>query len=115
VVVVAVLTSIAVPTFLDQREEAAKTARADLGRNVRLTAQLYEQAKASRGTYPEAGVYTSDDTVRGGGSRFRPSENVTITTSTSEDGFKVEGESTSLSGTFRYSYDSTTGEYATPS
>ncbi len=115
VVVFAVLTTIAVPTFLDSREDAAQTARADLILNVREAVQLYEQARALRGTYPEAAVYTSDNPIRGGGIRFRPSENVRITTITPGDGFEMEGEYSALAGTFRYSYDSVTGEYATPS
>lgn len=115
VVVVAVLTSIALPTFHDQREKAAKIARMGLGLNVSRTVRLYEQTKLLRGTYPEAGVYTRDDRIKGGGMWFRPARIVTITTISSGDDFEVEGESTSLSGTFRYSYDSTTGEYSTPS
>jgi putative inorganic carbon (HCO3(-)) transporter len=114
-VVVAGLASIAVPTFLDQRAEAAKIARMGLGLDVSRTVRLYEQTKLLRGTYPEAGVYTRGDRITGGGMWVRPARIVTITTITSGDDFEVEGESTSLSGTFRYSYDSTTGEYSTPS
>ena len=114
VAVVAVLASIAVPTFLDQREEAARAARAELRLQVRQTVEIYELALASRGTYPEAGVYTSDDILRSRGMSLRPSENVTITTTTSGNDFKVSGKSTALSGAFRYSYDSTTGEYTVP-
>ncbi len=110
VVVFAVLTTIAVPTFLDSREDAAQTARADLILNVRGAVQLYEQARALRGTYPEAAVYTSDNPIRGGGIQFRPSENVRITTITPGGGFEMEGEYSALAGTFRYSYDSATGE-----
>lgn len=115
VVVFAVLTTIAVPTFLDSREDAAQGARADLILNVREAVGVYEQARALRGTYPEAGVYTSDNPVRGGGIKFRPSENVRLTIITPGDGFKIEGEYSAFAGTFRYSYDSATDEYATPS
>jgi len=111
VAVVAVLASIAVPTFLGQREEAARAARAELRLNVRQTVEIYELALASRGTYPEAGVYTSNDTIRSRGMSLRPPANVKITTTTSGNDFEASGESTTLSGTFRYSYDSTTGEY----
>ncbi len=114
VVVVAVLASIATPTFLDQREEAARAARAELRLNVRQTVEIYELALASRGTYPEAGVYTSNATLRSRGMRLRLPENVTVTTTTSGNDFEALGKSTTLSGTFRYSYDSTTGEYAYP-
>jgi O-antigen ligase len=110
------LTALAVPTFLHQREVAAKAAREDLILNVSQTVNLYKQSRASRGTYPEAGVYTSRHPIRvGPGQIFRPSNNVYITTTTSEDGFRVEGKSTSLSGTFKASYDSATRKYKTPS
>nr|MBA3425922.1 O-antigen ligase family protein [Rubrobacter sp.] len=114
VVVVAALAFIAVPTFLDQREEAARAARAELRLNVRQTVEIYELALASRGTYPDARVYTSNDTLRSRGMRLRLPENVTVTTTTSGNDFEALGKSTTLSGTFRYSYDSTTGEYAYP-
>lgn len=111
-----VLTSLAVPTFLHQREVAAKAARQNLMLNVSQSVQLYEQAKGSRGTYPRAGVYTSRRPIReGGGLSFRPSDNVKIITTTSGDSFEVDGESTSLSGTFKASYDSTTRKYIGPS
>lgn len=116
VVVSIVLVSLAVPTFLDQRAKAAKAARTDLILNVSQSVRLYEQARESGGTYPEAGVYTSRRPIKeGAGLSFRPSDNVEITTTTSGDRFEVEGESTSLSGTFKASYDSATGKYTRPS
>jgi hypothetical protein len=61
-------------------------------------------------------VYTSHRPIRGvNGLSFRPSDNVEITTTTSGNRFKVEGESTSLSGTFKASYDSATDKYVEPS
>ena len=113
--VFAVLATIAVPTFLDSREDAAQTARASLVYNVREVVGIYEQAGPLRGTYPEAGVYTSDNPIRGGGIMFRPSGNVRLTIITPGDGFKIEGEYSTLAGTFGYNYDSVTDEYATPS
>jgi type II secretory pathway pseudopilin PulG len=116
VVVFIALISLAVPTFLHQREEAAKAARQDLILNVSQSVRLYEQSVVSRGTYPEAGVYSRRRPIRAGaGLSFRPSENVEITTTTSNDGFKVDGESTSLCGTFEASYDSATRKYTTSS
>ena len=106
------LATFAVPTFLDQREKFARLERAVVTRDVSLTVTVYEQAKAQSGTYPEAGVYTTTDTIEGGGTSFYPTRNVTITTTTpAGGGFTVEGESTTLSGTFGTSYDSTTGSY----
>jgi type II secretory pathway pseudopilin PulG len=116
VVVSIVLVSLAVPTFLDQRAKAAKAARTDLILNVSQSVRLYEQARESGKTYPEAGVYTSHRPIKeGAGLGFRPSENVEITTTTSGDRFEVEGESKSLCGTFKASYDSATHKYTTPS
>lgn len=114
-VVFAVLATIALPTVLDSREDAAQTARANLVYNVREVVKVYEQAGALRGTYPEAGVYTSDNPIRGGGIMFRPSENVRLTIITPGDGFKIKGEYSTLAGTFGYNYDSVTDEFATPS
>jgi O-antigen ligase/type II secretory pathway pseudopilin PulG len=114
--VLIVLLSLAVPTSLDQRNKAAKAARQDLILNVSQSVSLYEQARESGGTYPDAGVYTSHRPIRGvNGLSFRPSDNVEITTTTSGNRFKVEGESTSLSGTFKASYDSATDKYVEPS
>ncbi|MDQ4000506.1 MAG: O-antigen ligase family protein [Actinomycetota bacterium] len=111
-IVVGVLTALAVPTFLDQREKVARFERAAVTRDVALTVTVYEQAKAQSGTYPEAGVYTTTDPIEGGGISFHPNRNVTITTTTpAGGGFTIEGESTTLSGTFGYSYDSATGAY----
>lgn len=64
VVVVAVLATIAVPTSLEKREQAAEATRADLTLDVNRTVRLYEWARESRGTYPEAGVYTSENPIR---------------------------------------------------
>jgi hypothetical protein len=114
-VVCIALISLSVPTFLDQRQEAAEKARDDLVLNVSQSVRVYEQARASGGTYPEAGVYTRQRPIKaGGGLKFRPSDNVEITTTTSGDRFRVEGESTSLSGTFKASYDSATDKYTRP-
>jgi O-antigen ligase len=110
------LSALAVPTFLHQREVAARAAREDLILNVSQSVDLYNQSRAARGTYPEAGVYTSRHPIKvGGGVSFRPSDIVEITTTTSDGGFEVEGKSTSLSGTFKASYDSATDKYTTPS
>jgi O-antigen ligase len=110
------LVALAVPTFIHQREVAARNAREGLILNVSQTVNLYEQSRASLGTYPEAGVYTSHHPIRvGPGQIFRPSNNVYITTTTSEGGFRVEGKSSSLCGTFKASYDSATRKYTTPS
>ncbi|MDQ3862093.1 MAG: O-antigen ligase family protein [Actinomycetota bacterium] len=116
IVVFVVLVSLALPTFLDQREKAAKAAREDLILNVSQSVYVYEQSRELQGTYPKAGVYTSRHPIKGGGGlSFRPSNNVVITTTTSENRFKVEGKSTSLSGVFKASYDSATRKYTTPS
>ena len=112
-VVVAVLTFIAVPTFLDQREVAARAARTELKVQVHQTVRIYKQTHEARGRYPRAGVYTSNDTIRGPlGMRLRPADNVIITTRTPAKGFKVLGKSKTLSGTFKYSYNSKTKKYA---
>ncbi|MBA2344045.1 MAG: O-antigen ligase family protein [Rubrobacter sp.] len=113
VVVVAVIASIAFPTFMDQREQAAKVARTDLKLYVRQTVKLYDQTNEARGTYPRSGVYTSEDKIRGPlGMRLRPPDNIKITTRTPGQGFRVLGKSTTLSGTFKYSYSSATNKYA---
>ncbi len=110
------VTALAVPTFLHQREVAARDARADLILNVSQSVNLYKQSRASRGAYPEAGVYNSHHPIRvGPGQIFRPSNNVYITITTPKGGLRVEGKSTSLCGTFKASYNSATGKYKTPS
>jgi type IV pilus assembly protein PilA len=112
VTVVGVLAALAVPTFLDQREKIAQVERAAVWRDVVLTVSAYEEAKAQSGTYPEAGVYTTTDPIEGSGTSFYPTRNVTITTTTpAGGGFTIEAKSTTLSGTFGYSYDSATGAY----
>jgi type IV pilus assembly protein PilA len=111
-IVVGVLAALAVPTFLDKREKFAQVEQAAVRRDVVLTVSAYEEAKAQSGTYPEAGVYTATDRIEGSGTSFYPNRNVTIITTTpAGGGFTIEGESTTLSGTFEYSYDSATGAY----
>ena len=112
-IVVGVLAAFAVPTFLDQREKFAQIEQSAVWRDVVLTVSVYEEVKAQSGTYPESGVYTATDRIEArGGTSFYPTTNVTITTTTpAGGGFTIEGESTTLSGTFGYSYDSATGTY----
>ncbi len=115
--VVVVVTAIAIPTFLNQRERAAQLEREALTFGVRQTVLIYEQAKAQGDPYPEAGVYSrQDDRIGSGGIYvYYPARNVKITTATPATGeFTVEGESTTLSGTFTYSYDSVTNTYSVP-
>lgn len=114
VIVVAVLAAIGIPTFLSQRAEAAEIQQARVMVNVRKTVSAYEQVRAQSGIYPQDGVYTRTRPIVGTDSSlvFLPSTGVRITTDTTPTGdFTVEGEATSLSGTFRYSYDSATGTY----
>jgi type II secretory pathway pseudopilin PulG len=115
-VVFIVLISLALPAFLDQREKAAKAARDGLILNVSRSVDIYEQARESGRAYPEAGVYTSYHPIKAGaGLKFRPSVNVRITTTTSGGRFRVEGESTTLAGSFKTTYDSATDKYSTNS
>jgi O-antigen ligase len=110
-VVVGVVAAIAIPTSLEQREMAAKIQRGALGADVRRTVLAYQLAESKGKPYPEAGVYTSSDLIKAPGFKFRPSAFVTINTTTSPNGFKVEGESIRLSGAFKLSYDSSTDRY----
>ena len=108
VVVVAVLVAIAVPTFLQQRERSAEVERAGLTLNVLQAVTSYNRL-GQLGSYPEDGVYTSENPIRNarGRAAFRPSEGITITTRTTPEGeFAIEGRSTTLAGTFESSYDS---------
>lgn len=115
-VVAVVLTAIAVPTFFEQRERYAEVQRQQLKMDVRAFKVAYRTAKLQGQPYPEAGVYTSENPLKLGDVAIRPGRNVTITTATttSPNGFTVEGESTSLSGTFTRSYDSTADKRKPP-
>ncbi len=115
VMVAGVLAAIAVPTFLEQREEFARRAEKRLAFDVVNTVLVYDLTLLGKGAYPEAGVYNRKNPV--GGSEelyYQPSPYVTITTTTSPNGYTVEGELTLLSGTFNQSLDSTTREYTPP-
>ena len=116
--VVSVLTAVAVSTFLEQREQAAKLERATLVLEVRQAADLYKRIGRHTGNYPEAGVYTREKPIKNqnGRNKLRPSSGVSITTKiTPANEFTVEGKNSTLAGTFRYSYDSATKEYSVPS
>jgi type II secretory pathway pseudopilin PulG len=118
VLVVGVLVAIAVPISLNQREKAAETQQEVLMLDVEKVVLAYSLASVQGEPYPEAGVYTKENPVRGpDGSRvFTPSGAVAISTATvCGGGFTVEGESNTLAGTFRYSYDSATGTYTSSS
>ena len=114
-IVVGLLIAIALPVVLNQRERAADLQKERLVADVRRTVQLYKSTERARGTYPDAGVYTAENPIRGLGGRPRvliSTRGITITTKTSpEDSFTVEGKSTTYAGTFRYSYDSSNEEY----
>lgn len=113
VAVVALLAAIAVPAFFEQREKAVKLERQKLGANVTKFVTMYEFAGKTGNPYPKAGTYTYKDPLRlgAGATKLRPSKSVEITTTTPPDGgFSVRGESTVQAGTFRYNYDSATGE-----
>ncbi len=113
-IVVGLLAAIAVPTFLEQREKAATFERVKLAADTRRTASFYERVERAYGTYPEAGVYTKENPLKNleGRPRVRPSPNVTIETKTNPDegGFTVEARSTTVAGTFGYSYDSVSAQ-----
>jgi len=114
-VVASLLVAIAVPTFLEQREKSTKMAQNGLAGDVSKTILVYKLAHLRNGAYPEAGVYTFWHPLKAGRDlEFRPAPITTITTTTSPDGFTVEGRSTSLVGTFTRSYDSTTRKHTPP-
>ena len=114
VVVFGVLAAIAIPISLEQRERVAQIERLALMGDVTQTVSTYERAKEQSGTYPKAGAYTASNPLEADGTKIPTNHNVRIvTTTTPAGGFAVEGESTTLSGTFRYGYDSSTG-YTTP-
>jgi type II secretory pathway pseudopilin PulG len=114
VVVVGVLAAIAIPTSLELRERVAQIERLALMGDVTQTVSAYERAKEQGGTYPKAGAYTASYPLEADGIKIPTNHNVRITiTTTPAGGFEVEGESTTLSGTFRYGYDSATG-YTSP-
>ena len=116
-VVVGVVAVIAVPTFLNQREKAAETKREMLMVDVEKFVLAYNLASVKGEPYPEAGVYTKENPLEEDDITVIPTDTVTITTTvTPPNSFTVEGESTSLSGTFWYSYsfDGATGEYSAP-
>jgi type IV pilus assembly protein PilA len=115
VLVVGVLVAIAIPTFLNQRETAAETQPELLTGDVEEFVLAYQLAWMQDEPYPKAGVYTKDNPLKhpdGGPAAFTSSAAVTISTATTcAGGFTVEGESSTLTGTLRYSYDSATGTY----
>ncbi len=118
VLVVGVLVAIAVSTSVNQREKAAETKREVLMLDVEKVVLAYSLARVQGEPYPEGGVYTKENPVKqpDGSPAVTPSEAVTISTATAcGGGFTVEGESTTLAGTFKYSYDSASGTYTSSS
>lgn len=116
VAVVLALSTAAVPAFLEQRHKAAEAERDSLDLYVTGAASLYERAERRGVEYPEAGSYSRGKPLQStvSSARLRPPPGVTITTTTPPSGgFTVEGTSVTLGGTFRYAYDSNTGEYST--
>ena len=80
-----------------------------------LAAELYERFLVDSGTPPEAGVYTAARPITKPNGRpiVRPSNNLTIAVETTPEGeFTMEGEKSTLAGTFEYSYGSATGSHA---
>ena len=112
--VVVVLLALAVPTFLNQREEAAERVRFNILGSVWNTVRVYREVQAESGTYPEFGTYTQDRPIEDpeGNTVYAPPPNVTVTTSGNPEGdFIVEVESETLAGTFGSSFDNATGTY----
>ena len=118
-VVVGTLVSLAVPTFLQQREKTIGLERAELTLNVFQATNAYRSTGRSDGTYPKDGTYTRTTPILNARGRpaFRPSGNVVITTETTPEGeFIITARSTTLAGTFSSSYDSArSGSSAPPS
>jgi type II secretory pathway pseudopilin PulG len=109
---VGLLVAIAVPVFLNQREIAAESQQEVLMADVEKFILAYNLASVQGEPYPEAGVYTKENPLQEGNIMVSPTDTVTISTTTAcGGGFTVEGESTTLAGTFRYSYASATGTY----
>jgi type IV pilus assembly protein PilA len=114
VAVVGVVLALAVPTFLNQREKAVEPVRFNILGGIYNTIRVYKEVEAESGTYPEPGTYTQDRPIEDpeGNTVYTPPPNVTITTSTTPAGdLTVEGESVTLAGTFKSSFDSATGTY----
>lgn len=108
-VVLGVLIAVAVPTFLQQREKAAKVGQARLSLNLLQAADAYRRIGRSSDTYPKADAYTRDNPILNvrGRPAYRPSRNVTVTTKITPDGeFAMRARSTTLAGTFSSSYNS---------
>jgi hypothetical protein len=114
-VVLGVLAAIAFPAFASQREKAAEAAQLRLKLDVIQTALYYDKREEAGRDYPRAGVYTREDPLRTGRGtvKLRPAPGTSIATDIpTPTTFTVEGRSSTLSGTFYYSYDSATGEYS---
>ena len=113
-IVVGILVSIAVPTFLQQQEKIASLERAELNIELRLAVERYERFLGVSGTRPEAGIYTAAKPIRNLNGRpiVKPSGNVTITVEATPEGeFVMQGKRTRRVGTFKYSSESATGTY----
>ncbi len=115
VTVVGLLAALAVPVFMEQHEKFIESERDVLATEVREAVEFYERVGNYRGTYPEPGVYTSENPIRN--ARGRPAvrlpRGVTVTTKVTPAGeFTIEGKNAVLAGTFWYSYDSASGEYS---
>ncbi len=108
VIIIGILAAIAIPVFLSQRERAqVSTTKSDVRNAVTIDTVMRTDAG---GTGLANGTYTSANSIGPAGSKFTPSEGVTLTVATSTGGVKtITGTYTGLTGS--YAYDTSTGKY----
>ncbi len=111
VIIIGILAAIAIPVFLNQRENAAE---ARVQSDVRNAVTAYETGYAQDGAYPAAGEYNTDTPIQNADDEniFVPSPGTTVTTTVDGDTYTVTATGTGTSDDYEFGFDSETGQYS---
>lgn len=105
VIIIGILAAIAIPVFLNQRENAEQAA---VESDVRNTQSVVVIDVAGDEGVPTGTFESGDQIGSAEGNTFTPSDGVEITVDGGENNYTIEG----TNGDYTFTYDASTGQYS---